>query len=540
MQSKNKNILILGASLLQKPAIQSAKELGCKVFVVDGNPKALCVPLADVFEQIDLKDEEKLLSYAKQIQKTEGLSGVFTAGTDFSKSVAYITENLGLPGHSYQSACNASDKALMRSCFKKHKVNSPNFVVLTENDLPKIQNDCKNFLLSNGFLLNESLVIKPCDNMGARGCKKIENLDDNENFVEAVKDSIKNSRSGRAILEEFMDGKEFSIDALVYKNELLITGFADRHIFYPPYFIEMGHTMPTDLLYPDFLDVVTEFAKGVKALGLSCGAAKGDVKLTSKGVMIGEIAGRLSGGYMSGWTFPYSSDINLTKQGILLALGEKLDISPSQVEVLQKPSFFKKTYLIKNCKIPKVCAERAWISIPGKVKKIFGIPEIDDKNSVLKDVFIRGNVGDDVKFPVNNVEKCGNIITLAENRDEAIQEGENIIKNIVLRLEPNNPITCEFLEQDLQTEFPLSAFNIDFDFENIEKMNSEIEVSSLRDWNYRTIKDTVELFEKITSCKISEVQNPKKFWKYLLRGGIQGALYFYDSNLDGVISNNEE
>ena len=540
MQSKNKNILILGASLLQKPAIQSAKELGCKVFVVDGNPKALCVPLADVFEQIDLKDEEKLLSYAKQIQKTEGLSGVFTAGTDFSKSVAYITENLGLPGHSYQSACNASDKALMRSCFKKSNVNSPNFVVLTENDLPIIQNDCKNFLLSNGFSLNESLVIKPCDNMGARGCKKIENLDDNENFVDAVKDSIKNSRSGRAILEEFMDGKEFSIDALVYKNELLITGFADRHIFYPPYFIEMGHTMPTDLLYPDFLDVVTVFAKGVKALGLSCGAAKGDVKLTSKGVMIGEIAGRLSGGYMSGWTFPYSSDINLTKQGILLALGEKINLCPSQVEVLQKKSFFKNTYLIKNCKIPKVCAERAWISIPGKVEKIYGLPNIEkNENSVLKDVFIRGK-GDDVKFPVNNVEKCGNIITLAETREEAIQEGENIIKNILLRLEPNNKITCDFLEKDLQTEFPPSAYNIDFDFENIEKMNSEIEVSSLRDWNYRTIKDTVELFEKITNCKISEVQNPKKFWKYLLRGGIQGALYFYDSNLDGVISNNEE
>ena len=51
MQSKNKNILILGASLLQKPAIQSAKELGCKVFVVDGNPKALCVPLADVLSK---------------------------------------------------------------------------------------------------------------------------------------------------------------------------------------------------------------------------------------------------------------------------------------------------------------------------------------------------------------------------------------------------------------------------------------------------------------------------------------------------------
>ena len=120
------------------------------------------------------------------------------------------------------------------------------------------------------------------------------------------------------------------------------------------------------------------------------------------------------------------------------------------------------------------------------------------------------------------------------------EEGEKIISKIVLRLEANNKATTEFLEQDLQTEFPLSAFNIDFDFENIEKMKSEIELSSLRDWNYRTIKDTVELFEKITNYKISEVQNPKKFWKYLLRGGIQGALYFYDSNLDGVISNNEE
>ena len=91
MQLKNKNILILGASLLQKPAIQSAKELGCKVFVVDANPNALCVPLADVFECIDLKDEEKLLSFAKKIYESQGLQGVFTAGTDFSKSPINIS-----------------------------------------------------------------------------------------------------------------------------------------------------------------------------------------------------------------------------------------------------------------------------------------------------------------------------------------------------------------------------------------------------------------------------------------------------------------
>ena len=45
-----------------------------------------------------------------------------------------------------------------------------------------------------------------------------------------------------------------------------------------------------------------EFEKGVKALGLSWGAAKGDVKYSRGRAVIGEIASRLSGGYMSGWT----------------------------------------------------------------------------------------------------------------------------------------------------------------------------------------------------------------------------------------------
>ena len=528
IQLKNKNILILGASLLQNPAIQSAKELGCKVFVVDGNPNALCVSLADVFECIDLKDEQGLLSYAKKIHNSEGLHGVFTAGTDFSKSVAFVTENLNLNGHSYQAAKNASDKALMRQCFKNFDVSSPKFTVLTENDLSKIQSNPKEFLSSLEFDLKNPLVVKPCDNMGARGCKKIDNFEEINNFVAAVKDSIKNSRTKRAILEEFMDGDEFSIDALVFENQIIITGFADRHIFYPPYFIEMGHTMPTKLSKEKILSVVTEFCKGVKSLELTCGAAKGDIKLTSKGVMIGEIAARLSGGYMSGWTFPYSSDINLTKKGILLALGENPNFSDEELEILTELSINSEKILVKMCKTPKVCAERAWISIPGKISKIYGInSDIKNKNSYLKDIFIRSKEGDEVKFPTNNVEKCGNVITLSENREKSNIEAEKIISSIVLRLEPNNEETTKFLEQDLDTNFPPSAFNTKLDLENLEQIAMEIETSSLRDWNYRTIKETIKLFTEISNCEIF-ISN-KKFWHYLLRGGIQGALYYFDS-----------
>jgi hypothetical protein len=61
----------------------------------------------------------------------------------------------------------------------------------------------------------------------------------------AWKDAVSHSRSGRAILEEYLDGPEFSLDAIVHSGTITIRGIADRHIHFEPYFIEMGHTMPT-------------------------------------------------------------------------------------------------------------------------------------------------------------------------------------------------------------------------------------------------------------------------------------------------------
>ena len=103
----SKSILILGAGLMQKPAIESAKSLGLKVFLVDANPNAVCVPLADEFRQIDLKDKESIAQYAVKLKKNQNLVSIFTAGTDFSTSVSYACEKSGLLSHPYESSCNA-------------------------------------------------------------------------------------------------------------------------------------------------------------------------------------------------------------------------------------------------------------------------------------------------------------------------------------------------------------------------------------------------------------------------------------------------
>lgn len=67
IDSMKPSILILGAGLMQRPAIQAAKSLGCQVVLVDGNPQALCVPEADLFVHLDLKDKEGIKELALQL-----------------------------------------------------------------------------------------------------------------------------------------------------------------------------------------------------------------------------------------------------------------------------------------------------------------------------------------------------------------------------------------------------------------------------------------------------------------------------------------
>jgi biotin carboxylase len=527
----DEKLIILGAGVMQGPVINIAKELGVHAVALDGSSSAPCVSLADRFEQIDLKDKEGIEAFARSIQGTTSRLGIMTAGTDFSANVAWVAEKLGLPGIPYESALNASDKSRMRECFKKAGLPSPDFITITEADLP--------FFPKGGNTvpslptLNFPLVIKPVDNMGSRGCRRIDSA---EELNEAAKTAIGFSRSGRAIVEGYMEGPEFSVDAIVYHGEITICGLADRHIFFPPYFIEMGHTMPTVIEEEKQTAILDTFRAGIHALGLagkeSIGAAKGDIKLTDKGAMIGEIAARLSGGYMSGWTYPYSSGALPIKAAILMAMGRK----PEGLNQTKKWT----------------CAERAFISIPGTVKQIEGIEKA--KNTVnVNDFFLRVKEGVKVSFPENNVTKCGNIIASAEDRETAIETAETAARLILIRLDPSVPETKEFLSS--AAPFPPDAFQLTDELKTALSQLPDFPTphsplptphiypfpaftsSNLKDYMGRTVEEVLNIVRLLTGFPIpvtSEnaeniIRLGRSFWSALIRGSYQGSVYYIDN-----------
>ncbi len=421
-----KSIMIIGAGFLQVPAIEIAKEMGLKTIVTDYNKNAPGMKIADVPIVMSTKDIEGTVRVAKDYSKRDRIDGVITVGTDASMTVAAVANALGLPGIKFENAEAATNKIKMRTRFKKFNVPSPDF-----SECWSIE-DAYKFAETHKY----PLVIKPSDNMGARGVVKIEN---EENMQWAFKHAKQSSPSGELIIEEYMKGNELSIDAFIFDNKIIITGVADRIIDREPFFIELGHIMPSNLPEDKQNEAIEVMKKGIKALGITIGAAKGDIKITEKGAMIGEIAARLSGGFMSAYTYPFSTGVNLIKAAIKIALGEK----PLKSELTPK--------------YHRVAVEKAIIPKSGYIKNISGIEEAE-KIKGIKLVYIRVKKGDIFQQPTSNVEKAGNVIGVAENREKAIKIVDEAIKKINIEIGPIPAINEEQILNKARNLFRDSCF----------------------------------------------------------------------------------
>ena len=187
-----KKIMILGGSLLQLPAIRQAKKMGLEAIVVDMNPEAVGFKEAGVIRLlISTIDTPKIIEAAREYN----IDGIMTLASDMPmQTVAAVCEDLNLPGITLQTALNATNKAEMRMCLKKHGVPIPEFYIVREWD--EFYDASKNFV--------EKFIVKPADNSGNRGIKLITDFSI-ENLKEAYVYSKQYSRDGRILLEEYME-----------------------------------------------------------------------------------------------------------------------------------------------------------------------------------------------------------------------------------------------------------------------------------------------------------------------------------------------
>jgi biotin carboxylase len=466
----NKTILIVGCGMSQIPTFNAAKTLGVNTVGVDFNPDACAVKMADIFEQCDIKNEKGVLAIARKHK----VDGIVVPGTDFPVTGAYVSEQMGFPTTPLKVAKLCSSKIKQKEFLRREGFLVPESYEITDT--------------ADLYHLEFPLVLKPDDNMAARGTKKLYYT---SNAYNEINDARSFSRTEKVLAEKFEEGMELSVDSLVYDGEVFVFAVADRHFALDPYLIEVGHTMPSVLNQEIQREVITIFTNAVKALGITYGSAKGDLKISDKGIMILEIANRISGGVLSGWTVPMATGVFPHEDLIRIHLGEK-------------PFFRKATTKLFS-------AERNFLSIPGTLKQI---QRFNMNSASANFVHFHAEVGDDLRFPYNNANRVGSAVAIGVTGAGARRTAQDVVNDTLFRLEPNNDITEEWIH-GLDKDFQM--------FYTIKKEN---------DWYGIDFAEALEKVFIATERKYSDIKNDEGFWKYFYKGGIQGGAYYIDTYIN--------
>ena len=384
-----KKIMILGASILQVPAIEKAINMGLEVVAVDIDSNALGFKIPDVKKEIiSTIDIESVMSAAKK----HNIDAIMTLASDMPiMTVAKVSKKLGLVGVDLDTAIKATNKSKMRESLKSFGVPVPLFYKVDSLDkCIKAVNKIKD----KGY----KCILKPADNSGSRGIVLLPDF--NEKTINiAYNYSKNNSRNKIVMVEEFMEGPEVSVETISVDGKCNIIQITDKITTGAPYFVEMGHSQPSKL--PDsIIDKIKEITIAAnKAIGIISGPSHTEIKITQNGPKIVEIGARLGGDNITTHLTPLSTGVDMVESCIKIALGEKPDI---------------------RIKYDKASAIRYFDQSHGRIKSIRGVEEASKLPGIIqisiihgKDHIINGikSSSDRVGFVIGQADDCKGAIS---------------------------------------------------------------------------------------------------------------------------------
>lgn len=187
--------LVLAGSCPQIVLLAQLKERGIYTILADNNEKAVARPYADEFVKVDLLNEAAVKAVAVEKQ----VDFLITVCADqVLITVAKVSAALGLPCYiDVETACNTSDKALMKDIFHKNGIPTSQHRFMETLDEEKLQD------------MTYPLVVKPVDGYSSKGVRKAEDFRQLQTFFA---EAAAISRSGLVIVEEFVEGAELTVD----------------------------------------------------------------------------------------------------------------------------------------------------------------------------------------------------------------------------------------------------------------------------------------------------------------------------------------
>lgn len=395
-------VMVIAGGAWQAPIIEKIKKMGHTVLCTNLYADTEGMLLADEKAVANVLDKDKNLEIAKSFNPEI----IITDQSDIAvPTVAYVSEELGLPGIGTEKAQLFTNKYLMREFEKANGFIHPNYM------LCECYEDAQKFLLEN-----KKAIIKPLNSQSSRGVFVVQTEKD---FKKEFEESLKYTNGfNNIIIEEYVEGTEFTVDGIKLGEEYQVLAISEKKHY------EYNKSVANQLLFSnnnskfnyDKLRRVNEAL--VKAMDLPFGLTHAEYKYRDGNFYLIEIAARGGGTLISSHIVPIMSGIDSNELLVRYMLGEKVNI-PSKDEN-------DRWAILKFLDIPS-----------GKVKKINGLEKIKTNRNVVK-MHLNFTEGSIIEKATDDSKRVGFYIAYAESQQDLIELMENIETTLDIEMEKIN------------------------------------------------------------------------------------------------------
>ena len=373
-----KSVLVFGVGELQRSIIQRAKLKGLFAIGIDPCADAVCKDEVDAFEIVGGQDFEGTCAVVEKY----GVDAIVTAATDKPLvMMARVAEKYGFPFYSVETAQWSTDKYQMKQRFMEGGVPCARGRLISK--------------VEDANDLYYPLIVKPRDNSGSRGVKLCRTK---EELVASMDEALGYSKFDSVLVEEYIEGPEYSIEGLHYEDKSEVIQFTEKKTTEFPYNVELGHKQPanlTDVQKDAIRDLISKIAR---CMHFENCPSHTELKINERGIFIIETSPRLGGDYITSTLVPLSTGINIEDQLLNVAFGEKVDTKTGRIDKASGVCFLKLPCGTVQAIDPAVMEAAQW-------------PAVKEFSTLLR-------VGDEVHPITSSLNRYGQYIVQTENRED--------------------------------------------------------------------------------------------------------------------------
>lgn len=298
-----KNLLVLAATQYQVPFILEARRMGFRVITVDNIPSNPGHALADSAYIVDTTNIPGVMAVALQ----ENVQGVLAACTDVAlPAAAAVAETLKIPGPNRMAVETVCDKIAFRRWQQSRGLPAPATVLPT---------DPPENIFKRGWW-----ILKPARSSGSKGVFIVRTPSE---LRDRLAETLRFSSDSRAILEQFMPGRQITCEGILVGGRIAAAWILDRQIPAPPFVVTIGHHVPTMLTGLQQTALISAVGECWRLLGVTDGPFDCDAVVDGLHVCILEMTPRVGGNSISR-LLKTAYGFDIVNYAVRQALGESL------------------------------------------------------------------------------------------------------------------------------------------------------------------------------------------------------------------------